>query len=77
MKRICLDMFSFIEDVASSIIFSPNIYKEGRKTTLPYCSHGRFCVCSFRLEEFDAGAGVGFSPWSTILFPVVSQYYEI
>ena len=56
---------------------SPNIYKEARKTTWPYCPHCRLCVCSISMEESDAWASVGFSPWSAILFPVMSRCYKI
>ena len=56
---------------------SPNIYKEARKTTVPILTHRKFCISSLPMEESDAGASVGFSPWSAILFPVISRYYEI
>ena len=49
---------------------SPNIYKEARKTTVPYCNTADSAFGNRTMGESNAGASVGFSPWSAILFPV-------
>ena len=50
--------------------FSPNIYKEARKTKFPYSHTANPASAHSPMEEYDAGASVDFSPWSAILFPV-------
>ena len=56
---------------------SPNIYKEGRKNDCLILSHTADSASIHSLWECDAGAIVGFSPRSAILFPVISRCYEI
>ena len=55
---------------------SPNIYKEGRKMTVPYCNTAPILYPLTFYGNPMLGPSVGFSSWSAILFPVISRHYE-
>ena len=68
----CISSFFFMNYVELLI---PLTYT--KKNDCPILSHTSHSESTNSLRESDAGAGVGFSPWSAILFPVVSWHYEI